>query len=369
VNSNLDFLRSFAVMLVVVGHLGEYSGLESWGPFYLGGFMGTLGVLIFFVHTCYVLMLSLERQAAASERRLFTAFMIRRCFRIYPLSLIAIGSVALFHLPQAIILERHFVGWHFDAGDIFSNLLLVQNFSFRVPILGPTWSLSYEMQMYLFLPLLFLLMRSGAGRSLGRHLTLYVAAVVTCLCILRFSTTPNLAVYFPCFLPGVIAYKLGSVQRYRLRIPAILWPTSIIGATAIYLLMPTNRYRAWLTCLILGLAIPLFAELKAAWIVAPSKYIAQYSYGIYLSHFFAIWFSFEYLYKLPFAARIIIFFTLGSLVPIVTYHLIEEPLTSFGKRISDRYQRDAALRQDQETITSGRRSTIPPAPVSALDSW
>src|SRR5271163_548746 len=207
-------------MLVVIGHLQEFFGVYAFGPFHLGGFLGTLGVLIFFVHTCYVLMLSLERQAARARPRLFAAFMLRRCFRIYPLSMIAIALVVLFRVPQAMIINRHFIAWLFDGGDVLSNLFLVECFSDRVPILGPTWSLSYEMQMYLFLPWLFVALHSSLGRSLWRCLSRYVAAVLACVGILHFSTAPNLALYIPCFLPGVIAYQLKGFLRSAPRIPA-----------------------------------------------------------------------------------------------------------------------------------------------------
>jgi peptidoglycan/LPS O-acetylase OafA/YrhL len=68
-STNLDILRCTAVLLVVISHL--YFGN------YTLAVMGRLGVLFFFVHTCLVLMFSLERQHARNgSRRLFTTFMI-----------------------------------------------------------------------------------------------------------------------------------------------------------------------------------------------------------------------------------------------------------------------------------------------------
>jgi len=333
---NLDFLRAFAVLLVVGGHLGEYFGVESLGPFYLGGFMGTLGVLIFFVHTCYVLMLSLERQMVSTGRHLFLPFMIRRSFRIYPLSMLAIALIAVFRLPQAIIFNRHFAGWQFDGGDLLSNFFLVQNFSFRVPILGPTWSLCYEMQMYLFLPLLFTTLR--ARSSWWYSMCLYAVSVIACIGLLHVSSTPNLALYIPCFLPGVLAYELRKAgPAMRNRVPSWIWPTVIASVSALYLLTPTSRPKAWLFCLLVGFAIPAFGQLSANWIVAPSRYIAKYSYGIYLSHFFAIWFAFERLQSLPFGARVLVFVVLGAGLPIVAYHLVEDRMIRAGRNFAVRY--------------------------------
>ena len=74
---NLDLLRTVAVLLVFVGHLMLTAGVRGLGD------VGRFGVLIFFVHTSLVLMLSMERLGLTGGR-LYFAFLIRRFFRIYP---------------------------------------------------------------------------------------------------------------------------------------------------------------------------------------------------------------------------------------------------------------------------------------------
>ena len=80
-STNLDFLRAVAVLFVVFFHIGLVF-VEQRLP---GGFhqIGRWGVLIFFVHTSFVLMWSLERQERVSlGGRLAAAFWTRRAFRI-----------------------------------------------------------------------------------------------------------------------------------------------------------------------------------------------------------------------------------------------------------------------------------------------
>ena len=60
-SSNLDFLRSFAVLLVVSDHLMVYFGVHE-GSILRPRLCGLFGVFLFFVHTSLVLMYSLERQ-------------------------------------------------------------------------------------------------------------------------------------------------------------------------------------------------------------------------------------------------------------------------------------------------------------------
>jgi peptidoglycan/LPS O-acetylase OafA/YrhL len=349
-NSNLDFLRAFAVLLVVFGHLACFQGLLVLGPLNLL-LMGTLGVIIFFVHTCLVLMLSLERQwkslfAGTSRKRgssriFFVEFMIRRLFRIYPLSVTIIVLIVAFHLPQAAVEPGHFHGLRPDGGDIVANLFLVQNLTSRVPLLGPTWSLPYELQMYLFLPWLFLFLR--CSRSIWRIALVWGLSIALALTVSRYESNPSLILFAPCFLPGVLAYQLQRSVRPRL--PGFLWPPVVITMAAFFLTGSLGEHwtKKWATCLFLGLALPMFSPISWRWVVAVAHSIAKYSYGIYLTHFFSVWFAFERLGNLREPQKVAVFLVLAVALPVVFYHLIEKPLIEVGKRAADRYVALAAL--------------------------
>ena len=337
-NANLDFLRSFAVLCVVFGHLTHFFNTDQLGSIALGG-LGALGVRIFFVHTALVLMFSLERDAAKSQI-LFVPFMLRRCFRIYPLAMAVILIIAGFHIPQAAVSPGYFTGWNFDGGDLLANLFLVQNLSFRVPILGPTWSLSYELEMYLFLPLIFLILRNV--RSLWRFAA-FVAVLLACSFeVVKHSTTPTAAAYVPCFLAGIVAYQLRKYDSNKL--PAWLWPVFVLGIGVAYLSSGFSRIDTLCACFLLGLAIPAFDSLRSQWITVASKTIAKYSYGIYLTHFFAIWFAFERLSGAPLVARVLVFLTLAISLPVIFYHSLEEPMVRVGKKVAQLYIASRELR-------------------------
>lgn len=77
---NLDSLRAVAVLSVYVAHVLYTIGLargESSGAPDFGWFLGRFGVLVFFVHTRFVLMMSLERMER-DKGPLFRAFYVRR---------------------------------------------------------------------------------------------------------------------------------------------------------------------------------------------------------------------------------------------------------------------------------------------------
>jgi peptidoglycan/LPS O-acetylase OafA/YrhL len=105
-SSNLDILRSAAVLLVFFDHLlvvlgfDQTPALKKWGVESIGHF----GVFMFFIHTSLVLMFSLERLRQAEPRALLRRFYIRRAFRIYPLSILVI--VLALVLSQTCFLSR-----------------------------------------------------------------------------------------------------------------------------------------------------------------------------------------------------------------------------------------------------------------------
>src|SRR4051794_12015754 len=96
---NLDLLRAIAVLCVVVCHLSLVFGNASAHFFNL---LGYFGVVVFFVHTSLVLMMSLDRANSENPTAaLFVPFMVRRCFRVYPLAICAVVAVYSWNVPLA----------------------------------------------------------------------------------------------------------------------------------------------------------------------------------------------------------------------------------------------------------------------------
>ena len=154
-SSNLDFLRSVAVLLVLAQHLSLRTQLARIGWVQTDS-LGLFGVLLFFVHTSLVLMWSMERSGLRGGP-LLKDFYVRRVFRIYPLSVFAIVVAVALHLDSNV---NGVAGLSYGALPsklaIASQLLLVQNLVHIKSIVNVLWSLPFEVQMYLFLPVLFI---------------------------------------------------------------------------------------------------------------------------------------------------------------------------------------------------------------------
>ena len=335
-SANLDFLRAVAVLAVFVDHLISTFGRQEMVSVDLWR-LGRLGVLIFFVHTSLVLMMSMDRLNLKGGA-LFGSFYLRRCFRIYPLSIVAVSLAVLLQWPSAPWRPAfHWPGW----GALASNLALTQNLTFSDSVLGPLWSLPYEVQMYLVLPLIWLLLRRYDSPIAA--VALWAAAVGAALAQPHLSARLDFVKFAPCFMGGITAYQLS--KRRTLRLPFLGWPFVILAGMAGFILFDESR-RGWAVCLLLGVAAPQFREMTAPWLKTASHWIAKYSYGIYLSHIVVMWFAFVYL-KAAAPVQWLVFWTLSVAAPVAAYHLVEHPMIRFGNRLAIRFSSSPAteLRQ------------------------
>ncbi len=341
---NLDLLRAVAVTLVLAQHLLNrwyFAKLGLSGPP-----IGTFGVLIFFVHTCLVLMYSMERSSLDGVP-LALNFYTRRIFRIYPLSIVAVLAAVALRLDSG---RNGLPGLshvaHIELGRIISNLLLIQNIVRPGSIINVLWSLPFEVQMYVFLPILFLWIRR---RKLSARFlcVLWALSVILAFAHMQLSWGSgyqitlqrlNFVRFVPNFLPGVIAYRIAHVPRIK----SFLWLPFIIVLVGVYVVVP-NVFAGWILCLVLGNAIPFFGEITTSWLRWISHQIATYSYGIYLSHQFAIWFVSDRMGSFPVWSRVAMLIVLLTSLPVALYHLIEKPMIRIGVRVAEKYTKHSAV--------------------------
>ncbi len=331
-SANLDLLRGTAVLFVVAFHLALFFGGQRVDA--LVWPLGHLGVLIFFVHTSMVLMFSLERQTLRYPGRgQFGLFMQRRWFRIAPLATFIVLTVVALRLPVGHLHDQQFELVSLSALGVLWNLLFVQNLTHTDSVLAPLWSLPYEMQMYLVLPALFMAVRNRCRLIL--LFGAWSAIVVLVLAWLRIDPHPgyDMPVYVPCFMAGVIAYRLTQTQQRNW--PFFLWPVALSVITAGYVMHPSLQV-GWACCLVLGLIAPKCREMSRGFARSGYHLLARYSYGIYLCHFICIWFAFVALGHESWIIRIAAFITSMIVLPVALYQLLELPMIRRGARFTSR---------------------------------
>ena len=329
---NLDVLRSLAVLFVLVDHT---AGL--FGSFVFTQWMGHAGVQAFFVHTALVLMASMERDDAPSRRHWVTRFYIRRAWRIYPLAWAVILVVYALRIPPASVASHYRT---ISLPTLAANLALVQNLLGKSNVLAPLWTLPLELQMYIALPICYLVARNRPSWPMAVLLALGItgAAVWTPFQTARLLWRLRVLEFVPCFLMGVLAYWMLRRSRNPARtLPSWIWlPIIFVDLAfmgAVYIMFKRQEWMVRIAfCGVLGVSIPVVRDAARSAYTRVAHTIATYSYGIYLIHLLALRLGFMVLKDQPLVIQAIISIVVLVAACYAGYHLIEKPGIALGQR-------------------------------------
>jgi peptidoglycan/LPS O-acetylase OafA/YrhL len=324
----IDYLRATAVMLVFWRHWFGWRSSNIFDTKTLQ-LIGIYGVIIFFVITSYVLVLSVRRVEGRALNG-YAQFIIRRVFRIYPLAIFVVLAAYLLN----DLVDTRVV--------LLSNLLLVQNIVGVKSIIGPLWTLPIEFQMYLFLPIV-----AAVFISVRRFLTLYAFAV-TFGAILIYNKSSGLDVFIwsPVFLVGAACANLGKKIKINTSVVIFFFISSFFS----YLWL--GRYSqvlgAYIPAILLGVPLLAVDMNRNIFLDELVGYVSKISYGIYLFHGLIIDILSQYVELSSFAALII--YIAGTLfLATLSHKYLERPMIELGKSLSYRIVK---IGRNQE----GRRS-------------
>lgn len=230
-----------------------------------------------------------------------------------------------------------------------SSLTLTMNIVHRQEMVGAGWTLPIEVDMYLFLPVLFFYVRSVRYLWPVLLLNLFIVAFHR----RTFGQVSFLPMCVPCFLPGIPAYIRWN--RTKRVLPA--WTFALLLAM---LIAGNQRFgtwqRNWISCLVLGLCLPYFKDLTFKPVKKAVHVVAKYSYGIYLTHITA-WMVFVHTLKTsPMPLRVAALLLLLIVPHVVLYHAVEEPMIRPGARLA-RHPKDRKVPPITEAALS-----LEPAP-------
>jgi len=168
---SLDGLRGIAIIMVVFFHLHL-----SWNSLYLTIFNGSLGVLIFFVLSGFLITTLCIKEKVITKDISLKNFYIRRLLRIFPVAYLFI---------IVIIILNYIFNLKISYINIIGTALYLMNFSsyFRkydhTYFTGHFWSLSVEEQFYLFSP--FILKKKFKIYLLLILTIVFVVPLIICL--------------------------------------------------------------------------------------------------------------------------------------------------------------------------------------------
>ena len=351
-------------------HFTGYKIVEGWGNW---------GVDLFFVLSGYLLAEFFWRPRA---RGLVGSFYVRRIFRIAPAYYANIAILFIFFAPHAALFSAQ--GVKQVAANLTFTQYLFPNTASSLNVNGALWTLTIEMLLYLFMPLMAWLMykrpyAAFVGMvSVGLAYLTYIAFSASWLKDLFFGSSgaapdeANIRLYLARQFPGQLPlFALGMFLRWLIvndKIPRRFAPQRRRPSVLllVLLLVPSNlllfgverasfyTHPGWfiLFNFVLGLLfIPplLYASAPGTREIGrPAKvgvWFGQRSYGIYLWHFaliLSIYGRGAMVNPPPttwMLLRVALAVALAVLFGAISFSCLEEPARKYGRALSGRVRR------------------------------
>lgn len=342
-------MRGLAAILVVFFHFRSFLDnvyvQKDLGSILFGA--GAFGVDLFFMISGFIIALSTERSSTAG------IFVVRRFFRIYP------AFIVVFIIGATTVYSS------FPANELLRSVFFIhQNYSLAAPgfgfnILGPAWTLSYEIYFYFifvismsvnhkYRTLITALLISSSifmlqlyfnkNVSISANTSLNISESNPLYSLARFCSSPILLE----FIFGMFFYELQK---------RIKWDLSQRDATTIFLIstgvfislyFSRNNYIFGLTGFGLWSIILIFGMLTYDKCVGFGEnivlnFLGDISYSIYLSHYVVIkaleTYRPEWWVSIDGISRFIAATTICISVAILLYRFVETPFLRVGKSI------------------------------------
>jgi peptidoglycan/LPS O-acetylase OafA/YrhL len=185
--NNFDLIRLLAAIGVLVSHAFSLAGAGE--PMIAGVTVGTLGVYVFFVISGYLILKSWTFDPRVS------AFLVKRCLRIFPgllgavlFTALVVGPLSTSHTLSSYFTDPQTAQFVGGALVLFAPQGTLPGVFAHNPfggvINGSLWSLTYEFALYLMVAYFGRLLRWHAGKAFA--LGLFVS-----LLVLRAFTGPS----------------------------------------------------------------------------------------------------------------------------------------------------------------------------------
>jgi len=295
--AGLDGIRGLAALYVVFNHifLRTFPGYPvDNAPAWAGWFIyGRFAVVVFIVLSGFSLALSPARHGWRLDG--ISRFAYRRARRILPAYWAALAvslAVAWLVVPSP--------GQGLPTStSVLSNGLLVQNIWLAPSPNRSFWSMAVEAQLYLFFPLLLLMVRRFGGMAMVATVTLIVATVgivgphLSKVDTFLTQSAPDLAALFAL---GIMAAGIVAAGRARRSWP---WGWLAVAAAAPAIALISLRGSVWtldhlywvdltlgpaIACLLAALATGHAAPLLRLLDSRPLRNLGLSSYSLYLLH-------------------------------------------------------------------------------------
>lgn len=371
----IEVLRGLAAVAVVFHHSWSLSTEPHFFGYRIIEGFGEWGVDLFFFLSGFLLAEYFwHRERHPSVR----SFYVRRFFRIAPAYYVNMVILFLLLAEHSLLFSPQ--GLRQTIANLSFTQYLTPGTSSSLNVNGAMWTLTIEMMLYLFMPLMALLMLRrpwgtvGTLVGVGLAWRLYVARLATGTGVERLAFGAHNTVpegisrlflqrqfigILPLFALGMglrwlmingrlPRWALAPVRRPRLGVLVLLLVPSVL---ALEFVERGLNYQHWIwfslydlvLCVLMMPALlyaarPVLGQLSRA--MRPALWVGERSYGLYLWHFPVILLVYgrgalvhpphlSYIW-----VRLPVIFVVSLILAAVSYAFIEHPAREFGRRLS-----------------------------------
>ena len=382
---HLEGMRGIAAVLVVVAHVGFWTGSSMRGP--LGGLQarGDVGVAVFFALSGFLLGLPRVGSTVATG-----TYLQRRAARILP---------AYFLALLAVLVSAALAGEHLGVARVASNLLVVQGLTGDLFVsFSQTWSLTTELTFYLVLPVVGLaLARRGPG-STYRLLALTAVVGLAATAVAATSSSAPARALGLSAVGHAAWFAVGLATAVALATepatPPVWWrlarsaPDTLVTTAALLLLVASTGlagprdlsaagagqavvkeilYAAVAACLLLACLSRDAAGSRFAQVMdsAATRGLGRVSYGIFLWHVLVLQLLFLWtgwsLFRAPFWPVLLVVLVVSTGLAAASYWCLEQPVRRVTRRRQERARHQQQHAEQEEQLAGPR------APVAHRD--
>ncbi|MET0820413.1 MAG: acyltransferase [Aeromicrobium sp.] len=340
--NNFDALRLIGAMAVVVGHAYHLTGRPEHVPFVLGYPVQTLGVVIFFAISGYLITASWQRKTS------LVPYFLARGLRIFPglflvvlVCILVLGPlVTTFDLGQY---SRSSTTWSY-----LSNLRLEPFYALPgtfkdVPypgvVNGSLWTLPAEFFCYLVVPLVCLrLGRFGAvGMTIFLGISLWLGSIPPDESAVVYGTRiSDAAGMWVFFAAGALLWIAQQSRKdiFRTDIAVI--------AVAVHLMVMAlwPQWVHWMSWATLPYVVLTIGLASTSYLRGASRY-GDFSYGLYLWSFPTQQVVVLVLGVTSMWINLVVVTAFSLALAFVSWHLVESPSLKLKKTLTRRSERPA----------------------------
>lgn len=345
----LDGLRFFAFLLVFIHHHILFSKIPSLSFLHTNGW---IGVDLFFALSAFLFTKLLIAEFNKTKTISFKKFYMRRIFRIWPIYFLFIGfSVALYSFNYGSDWTN--IGIRIIGFFTFSDNIMTAIYGYNpMPYVSHLWTITYEEQFYIFIPLIILLLVQSSSKKKIIFLTSIFILFNGIRIAMIANKVPHPAIWvlpithFESIILGIVI-GFGGLDFLQKKVKPLM--IGLIGIFFFFLLcllpnLTTISYWLILTYSFVGIStsLVLFSVLNNNYLKNIfSKelliFLGKRSYGLYMYHFLgngvAAWitekvtivpssFFTSFIYSLAFTVS----------VSIISYKFIETPFLKLKKK-------------------------------------